>query len=211
MKKARSGKMSLIIILLLVMLFMAFVLTPLALAPFGVFTGLAHGMKGIAFDPWHFRPWFPFVPAFGLAFLFLILWIAVIVWVYKDAERRGMNGLLWSLLVFFGHLIGLIVFLIVRQDHPAGFGAGASASPAPPVSAKTSPGTVQPAAPSAAAAGPAASSSMTCPNCRAPVEKAFAFCPHCGTALQPACPSCGRPAAADWKTCPYCGAALKSA
>lgn len=189
MKQARSGKMSLIIILLLVMLFMAFVLTPLALAPFGVFTGLAHGMKGIAFDPLHFRPWFPIVPAFGLAFLFLVLWIAVIVWVYKDAERRGMNGLLWSLLVFFGHLIGLIVFLIVRQDNAAPSGQGASASSAP-ISA--------------------VALKSACPNCRQPVEKGFAYCPHCGTALQPVCPSCGKAAAADWKACPHCGTALKS-
>jgi RNA polymerase subunit RPABC4/transcription elongation factor Spt4 len=196
--KAQSGKMALLLILFLVMVFMAFVLTPFALAPLGVFTGLAHGAHGAAMNVWHFRPWFPVFPALGLAFLFLILWIAVIIWVYKDAEQRGMSGLLWSLLVFFGHLIGLIVFLIVRQDHPACCGAGASRSSAPPATGSPSP----------PAAGPA--SEFTCPSCKRPVEKGFAYCPHCGAALQPVCKSCGKPVDAAWKVCPYCGATLKS-
>ncbi len=199
--KAQSGRMALLLILFLVMLFMAFVLTPFALAPLGIFTGFAHGIQGINFNAWHFRPWFPFFPAFGLAFFFLILWIAVIVWVYKDAERRGMSGLLWSLLVFFGHIIGLVVFLIVRQDHPVCCGPEASRTSAPSASSRTSPGS---APPSSAAA------SFTCPSCKKPVEKSFTYCPHCGATLQPACKNCGKPVDAAWKACPYCGATLRS-
>ena len=62
---ARSGKMALLLILLLVMFFLAFALTPFALAPLGVFTGFAHGVKSITMDAWHFRPWFPFSPSGG--------------------------------------------------------------------------------------------------------------------------------------------------
>jgi hypothetical protein len=196
--KPQSGKMALLIILLLVLFFVAFVLTPFALAPLGVFTGLAHGVRGITFDAWHFRPWFPLFPLWGMSLVFVILWIAVIVWVYKDAERRGMSGLLWSLLVFFGNLIGLLIFLIVRQDHPVCCGPDAAAPSAPPASRSTSP----PAA--------ASMSSFSCPSCKKPVEKGFTYCPHCGTALQPVCKSCGRSAEAAWKACPYCGAPLKS-
>jgi len=205
--KAQSGKMALLLILFLVLVFMAFVLTPFALAPLGVFTGLAHGVRGITFDAWHFRPWFPFFPALGLAFFFLVLWIAVTVWVYKDAERRGMSGLLWSLLVFFGHLIGLIVFLIVRQDHPVCCGPEAPRTSAPPASPRTSPGSATPASQATATAAPPA---LTCPSCQKPVEKGFTYCPHCGTALQLVCKSCGRSVDAAWKVCPYCGTALKS-
>ena len=196
--KAQSGKMALLLILFLVMVFMAFVLTPLALAPLGVFTGFAHGAHGVAMNAWHFRPWFPFFPALGLAFFFLILWIAVIIWVYKDAEQRGMSGLLWSLLVFFGHLIGLIVFLIVRQDHPVCCGPGASKSSASPATGSPSPPAAAPA------------SQFICPSCKRPVEKGFTYCPHCGAALQSVCKSCGKPVDAAWKACPYCGATLKS-
>ena len=192
--KTRSGKMAPLLIVFLVLLFLAFMLAPL-----GVFTGFTHGARGITFDAWHVRPWFPILPALGLGMFFLVLWIAVMVWVYKDAELRGMNGLLWSLLVFFGHLIGLLVFLIVRQDHPVGGAPAASKSPAPPASPSTGP----PPAAATKAAVPSA-----CPSCKKPVDGTFAYCPHCGTALQPVCKNCGKSADAAWKACPYCGAAL---
>jgi len=50
----------------------------------------------------------------GLTLLLMpLVWIAVTVWAYRDAESRGMNGLLWALLVFLGNVIGLVVYLIV--------------------------------------------------------------------------------------------------
>ena len=48
----------------------------------------------------------------------LVLWGAVALWVYHDAERRGQSGLLWGLFVFVGNIIGLIVYLIVRVSSP---------------------------------------------------------------------------------------------
>jgi hypothetical protein len=44
----------------------------------------------------------------------LAVWIVLLVWVYRDASRRGMNGALWVVVVFFLHLIGLVVYLIAR-------------------------------------------------------------------------------------------------
>jgi RNA polymerase subunit RPABC4/transcription elongation factor Spt4 len=218
--KAPSGRMALLLILLLVLFFVAFVLTPLALAPLGVFTGVFHGVRGITFDAWHFRPWFPFFPIWGMSLFFVILWIAVIVWVYKDAERRGMSGLLWSLLVFFGSVVGLLIFLIVRQDHPvccepeSPRTPSSSRAPQPPSAAQAasapsggSAGGLG-AAPQAPPAPPPAT--LTCPSCKKPVEKAFTYCPYCGAALQPVCKNCGKPVDASWKACPYCGSTLKS-
>jgi uncharacterized membrane protein YhaH (DUF805 family) len=40
--------------------------------------------------------------------------IAILVWVYKDAQARGAEPMLWLVLVFFTHLVGLIIWLIVR-------------------------------------------------------------------------------------------------
>ena len=49
---------------------------------------------------------------------FIIL-ILIAVWVYRDAESRGMSGILWLLIVIFvPYFIGLIIYLIVRRDHP---------------------------------------------------------------------------------------------
>jgi hypothetical protein len=177
----------------LVVVFVAFVLTPLSLAPLGVFTGLARGTRQAFFAGWHNLPWFPFVPLWSFSLLFVIIWFAVIIWVYKDAERRRMSGLLWALLVFIGNLVGLLIYLIVRQDHPVYDETAGSPTPSPPSS---------PAGPEKKPSG--------CPACQKPVEKDFAYCPHCGASLQKTCPSCGQPADHVWKVCPHCGALLKS-
>ena len=47
-----------------------------------------------------------------------VVWILLAVWVYRDAKKRGMEATLWLLLVLLTGFIGLIVYLIVRRDHP---------------------------------------------------------------------------------------------
>jgi hypothetical protein len=183
-----SGKMAALVIFVLLLIFLGFALTPLVLAPLGVFTGTAHGMRNVIVDGFHFRPWFPFFPVWTFSFFFLILWIAIIIWIYKDAERRRMNGVLWALLVFIGNLIGLLIYLIVRQDHPYCL----------PEEQTT-----------AGSSGPKTATSRTCPSCQKPLEKTFTYCPHCGATVQQVCPSCGKPTDTVWKVCPHCGAPLK--
>ncbi len=40
----------------------------------------------------------------------------IAVWIYKDAERRGMNSLLWCLLIVFTSvIIVLLVYLFVKK------------------------------------------------------------------------------------------------
>lgn len=48
----------------------------------------------------------------------IIVWVVLAVWVYKDANERGMSGALWALVIIIGGIVGLIVFLIIRRDHP---------------------------------------------------------------------------------------------
>ena len=192
---AKSGKMTTLVVFVLFLLVIAFFLTPLVLAPLGVFTGMARGIQHVTINGFEFlgfKPWFPFVPLWSVSFVFLIVWIAVVIWVYKDAERRGMSGLLWALLVFIGNLIGLLIYLIVRQDHPLREEQG-MASPGPPAVIPSS-----------------GVKTMVCPSCQKPVEGHFVFCPHCGASLQPACKSCGKRVDSAWKVCPHCGAPLKS-
>jgi len=56
----------------------------------------------------------------GWACLLPVIWfvIAIIlcIWVYKDAESRGMNGALWLIIVLLAGLLGLIIYLIVREE-----------------------------------------------------------------------------------------------
>ena len=39
-------------------------------------------------------------------------------YVYKDAEKRDMGGALWLIIVFLTNLLGCLIYLIVRGNHP---------------------------------------------------------------------------------------------
>lgn len=103
---------------------------------------------------------------------FVFLFVAM--WVREDAQRRGMSGILWAALlvaagtvfVFIGGVIVLIVYFLVRIEHP-GVARAAGPAPAPP----------PPPAPPPSAAPPVAS----CKTCGAPVAPRAAFCANCGS------------------------------
>ncbi len=61
--------------------------------------------------------------ALGCALLGLFLTVSVLVWAYRDAERRGHSGVLVALLVAFTGFVGALVWLLVRpplvDDAPA--------------------------------------------------------------------------------------------
>jgi hypothetical protein len=105
-------------------------------------------------------------------------------YVYKDAQRRGMNAALWTLLVFilspaYG-FIGLIIYLLVREPLPYN---------CPQCHATIS------------------ARFNFCPNCKCNLRPACAhcqheiadtdkFCPYCGAELTPS-KSQGMPTATD--------------
>lgn len=45
-------------------------------------------------------------------------WILMTFYVYYDAQKRSGNGLLWALFVFFGQVLGFLVYLIMRSAMP---------------------------------------------------------------------------------------------
>ena len=47
--------------------------------------------------------------------IWFIIGILICIWVYRDAQSRGMSGLLWALVTFFLSIIGLIIYLVVRK------------------------------------------------------------------------------------------------
>jgi uncharacterized membrane protein len=49
-----------------------------------------------------------------LVLVLFIVWIYVLVWVVRDANKRGKNGTFWGLLTFFLGIIGLIIYLLAR-------------------------------------------------------------------------------------------------
>lgn len=46
----------------------------------------------------------------------LIIWIAIGVWMYKDAKKRDENAVLWLIVGLLLGIIGVIIWLIVRPD-----------------------------------------------------------------------------------------------
>jgi len=73
--------------------------------------------------------WFFF--GLGLFCLLPIIWLVIAIllciWVYRDAESRGMSGVLWLIVVLIAGIIGLIIYLIVRKEKKP-------AAPPPPAS-----------------------------------------------------------------------------
>lgn len=55
-----------------------------------------------------------FVSWFSVLIALFVLGILVCIWVYRDAERRGMNGAIWLIIVLLTNLVGLIIYLVVR-------------------------------------------------------------------------------------------------
>ncbi|MBY9000196.1 MAG: SHOCT domain-containing protein [Candidatus Heimdallarchaeota archaeon] len=58
-----------------------------------------------------------------MGFIMLAVWaifVIIGILIYKDAERRRMNGALWLILVFLPWVgvISTVVYLIVRADYP---------------------------------------------------------------------------------------------
>jgi hypothetical protein len=157
------------------------------LLPFGVFPGIFRhaGDVGPSISGWfHGFGWGGRLALFLLPAAFIVLWGAVLIWVYRDAEKRGMSGILWLLLVLIGNIIALIIYAIVRSETPIRRSA-------------------QSGAPGAACCPPGA-----CPGCGKPLAAGYAFCPYCGRGLTKTCPACGKPVEESWKACPVCGASV---
>ena len=51
-----------------------------------------------------------------IPFVWFVIGVLILVWVYRDAESRGMSGILWAIIVFFLSLIGLVLYLIFREN-----------------------------------------------------------------------------------------------
>jgi type IV secretory pathway TrbL component len=47
--------------------------------------------------------------------LWFVVALLILVWAYRDAESRGMNGALWAIIIFFLSVLGLLLYLIVRS------------------------------------------------------------------------------------------------
>ncbi len=101
---------------------------------------------------------------------FFIIFLLIAIWVYRDAESRGMSGALWLIIVLIFPLIGLIIYLVVRHDRMPPM-MMPQQQWAPPPGGMPPPGMPPSGAPAA---------QMTCRNCGSPLAPGATFCGKCG-------------------------------
>ncbi|MCK4454911.1 MAG: zinc ribbon domain-containing protein [Thermoplasmata archaeon] len=114
--------------------------------------------------------------------IWYVVLIMIAIWVYRDAESRGMSGALWLLIVLLANIVGLIVYLVVRTDRPQ-YGYYPRQQPYQQYQYQQPP----PTQPPPAAAPPPAQPQPDvrfCSNCGASLPPGASHCPNCGTKVQ---------------------------
>jgi hypothetical protein len=111
--------------------------------------------------------------------IWFVIAILICVWVYRDAESRGMSGVLWLIVVLILGIIGLIVYLIVRK--PKAMAPPPYGGMAPPPAYAPPPGYV--AAPPPGYQPAPQPMAVNCRYCGAPVPPGSVVCPRCGGRL----------------------------
>ncbi|MDQ7053275.1 MAG: zinc ribbon domain-containing protein [candidate division KSB1 bacterium] len=129
------------------------------------------------FDMSHFSlPHGAYFPRLFVMFpLFMLgLTLLISIWVFVDAEKRGMNGWLWGLLAFVGSFIGLIVYLLARSSQPATAPVGSLICPYCSQRVRAD-----------FVVCPHCGTSLkpVCPNCRRGIENGWRVCPYCSETL----------------------------
>lgn len=118
----------------------------------------------------------------------LVMWIAALVWTYRDAQARTRDPFTQNiclLLVVIFNLPGLLLYLVLRPRHTM------IEMYDHQLEAEALLQEIQEQA--------------TCPSCRRKVEPDFVACPYCRSVLRSACDDCGRAVSSTWVLCPYCG------
>ncbi|MDT8715723.1 zinc ribbon domain-containing protein [Clostridium sp. 19966] len=49
--------------------------------------------------------------------MFMLYWIGLCLWVYKDSNKKNINSALWGLLVLITNLVGLIIYTMYKQTN----------------------------------------------------------------------------------------------
>ena len=120
----------------------------------------------------------------GIILVLFIVSILIAIWVYRDAEKRGMSGVLWLIVVLVAGLIGLIIYFVVRKPLQPVMPPGYVMAPVvpgygypPPMQPMQQP--MQPQMPMAQPGG----AWKYCSNCGNQVAANAPNCPRCGAKI----------------------------
>ncbi|HTP00482.1 MAG TPA: zinc ribbon domain-containing protein [Anaerolineales bacterium] len=139
------------------------------------------------FDPSFLSSFLLVLTAFGGAFL-AALWIALVIWTYRDIRSRARDPLvqiLSALLVAVLSLPGVLIYLILRP---------------PRTLEEEYQHTLE-----EESLLQALEELPLCPGCERRVKDDWQVCPNCHTKLKKECHHCGKLMELPWNVCPYCG------
>ena len=73
-----------------------------------------------------------------LGFLFMAIFLALVFWVYSDAQKHSeQSAILWALVVFFAPMLGLLLYFLLgrnkQPDRPPRRDSGSDSRKRPPM------------------------------------------------------------------------------
>jgi hypothetical protein len=122
-----------------------------------------------------------------------VLWVAGLIWVYRDIRNRTRDPFYHALAVFLVlcfNLPGLWLYLILRPSRTLRDAYEAMLEEE--------------------ALLQELEDQKGCPTCHRRVLDDYIVCPSCTTQLKEPCQSCGKPLSYSWVACPFC-ATMRSA
>ena len=118
----------------------------------------------------------------------VLLWMATVIWTYRDIHARHEEALLQVLAVSIALLIpfaGLGVYMMLRPRQTISDRYERS------LEEEYLRHDIE--------------EQFVCPQCQRGIDHEFILCPHCHTALRRRCISCDHVIDLTWSICPYCG------
>ena len=141
----------------------------------------------MTFDPIQIRNLLLVLTAFGGAFL-VALWLALVVWTYRDIRNRHRDRTVHILaagLVALLNIPGALVYLVLRP---------------PRTLEEEYERTLE-----EEALLQAIEDQTLCPGCERRIHADWVVCPNCQTKLMKPCHHCGKLMELPWNICPFCG------
>jgi RNA polymerase subunit RPABC4/transcription elongation factor Spt4 len=121
------------------------------------------------------------------SFFVIALWLSLIVWTYRDIQKRTNSPTLKLICILAAAIFfipGVLVYLILRPS-------------------ETQDQEYQRTLEEEALLQSLDDFSL-CPGCNRHIREDWMVCPSCHTRLKKLCPKCGKPMELAWDICPYC-------
>ncbi len=141
----------------------------------------------MTFDPTYLSGFTLVLTGFAGGFL-IALWVALVVWTFRDIRARHRDRLVHFLaaaLVALLNLPGVLVYLILRPSRTL------EEEYQQTLEEEALLQTIE--------------DQPKCPGCERNIRDDWLVCPTCQTKLRKPCHSCGRLMELPWNICPYCG------